>query len=195
MPRLGNTGHRPNDRITRPSRQISLGANMLPDDEFFDQLMRCQASRLEDQRTTFPVLFSSSNRVAREGSTQTSQSLLNSSSGVSLSRSDSNPSRGSQNPDESNKTTPNTTNTSSPRSGSTLPDEDFFSLIMRFQSARIEDQRSSFPCLNRNRTDQQSSPSQPPSSQPASSAATAPNAVNEVGTIVDCNNRKKCSQV
>lgn len=34
---------------------------------------------------------------------------------------------------------------SSNKSGSTVPDEDFFSLIMRFQSGRMDDQRASVP--------------------------------------------------
>ncbi len=41
------------------SRQMSLGANVLPDDDFFEMLMRCQASRLEDQRSLMPATSSS----------------------------------------------------------------------------------------------------------------------------------------
>jgi G-protein signaling modulator 2 len=47
------------NRRIAPSRQMSLGANVLPDDDFFEMLMRCQASRLEDQRSLMPATSSS----------------------------------------------------------------------------------------------------------------------------------------
>ena len=42
------------NRHPHASRQMSLGANVLPDDDFFEMLMRCQSSRLEDQRALIP---------------------------------------------------------------------------------------------------------------------------------------------
>ena len=70
-----------------------------------DQLVRCQDSRLEDQRSPLPV------------------------AAVVDSESDS-------------------PNASAPKNNvSTVPDEDFFSLIMRFQSGRMEDQRATVPRL------------------------------------------------
>lgn len=36
------------------SRQLSLDSNVRPDEDFFEMLMRCQGSRLEDQRSTLP---------------------------------------------------------------------------------------------------------------------------------------------
>lgn len=38
-----------------------------------------------------------------------------------------------------------------PTHGPTVPDEDFFSLIMRLQSGRMEDQRATVPPVGENR--------------------------------------------
>lgn len=66
--------------------------------------MRCQDSRLEDQRSPLPVSTADT---------------------------------------ECEAPVPVTNNP--PKSGATVPDEDFFSLIMRFQSGRMEDQRATVP--------------------------------------------------
>jgi G-protein signaling modulator 2 len=57
MPRMRHINNL--NRRIGPSRQMSLGANVLPDDDFFEMLMRCQASRLEDQRSLMPATSSS----------------------------------------------------------------------------------------------------------------------------------------
>lgn len=93
-------------------RQMSVGAHALPDDDFFDMLMRCQASRLEDQRSQLP-----------ENSGDTC--LLKRSSQCAITSGQNSPPHGA--------------------SRSTVPDDDFFSLIVRFQAGRIDDQRSSLP--------------------------------------------------
>ena len=36
------------------SRQLSLDSNVRPDEDFFEMIMRCQGSRLEDQRSSLP---------------------------------------------------------------------------------------------------------------------------------------------
>ena len=36
------------------SRQLSNDSNVSPEEDFFEMLMRCQGSRLEDQRSTLP---------------------------------------------------------------------------------------------------------------------------------------------
>lgn len=63
-------------------------------------------------------------------------------------------------------------------SAPTVPDDDFFSLIMRFQSGRLEDQRSTMPLeaatkstSHRRTTDEEEPPALPPASTqlPASS--------------------------
>ncbi|RWS26816.1 G-protein-signaling modulator 2-like protein [Leptotrombidium deliense] len=116
------------------TRQMSLGANVLPDDEFFEMLMRCQSSRLEDQRSVLPNVTSANGeppslRKLRRGS-QTSLETRRERIERSVSVESAN-------------------QMLQPR-GSTVPDEDFFSLIMRFQSGRIEDQRSFLPTVNQN---------------------------------------------
>ncbi|XP_046909187.2 G-protein-signaling modulator pins isoform X1 [Dermatophagoides farinae] len=103
----------------RTQRQYSLntiGARNALDDDFFDMLIRCQASRLEDQRSEMP----------------------SSSSGLLLKRPSEK--RTIDRPISVSSTQSNT-----PTFAPTVPDEDFFNLIMRFQSNRIEDQRSALP--------------------------------------------------
>lgn len=80
-----------------------------PDDAFLDMLMRCQGTRLEEQRSELP----------RPNVTQD----------VEQGELPNNNRRGCINA--------NTTN-----AGATVPDEDFFSLIMRVQGGRMEDQRA-----------------------------------------------------
>lgn len=63
-----------NPRRMAPSRQYSLGANVLPDDDFFEMLMRCQASRLEDQRAVVPG--TSSERSSRPSTLERPQSVV-----------------------------------------------------------------------------------------------------------------------
>lgn len=86
-------------------RLADSNRNNIPDDSFLDQLVRCQDSRLEDQRSPLPA------------------PAVDSESDSPLTHND------------------NTTG----KSGATVPDEDFFSLIMRFQSGRMDDQRASIP--------------------------------------------------
>ena len=56
------------NRHTHASRQMSLGANVLPDDDFFEMLMRCQSSRLEDQRALIPSTSNDDSRPERPNS-------------------------------------------------------------------------------------------------------------------------------
>jgi len=66
------------NRRIGPSRQLSLGANVLPDDDFFEMLMRCQASRLEDQRSTMPGTSSSdqSSSISRPSTLERPRSVV-----------------------------------------------------------------------------------------------------------------------
>ena len=109
--------HLPPPRSTFPhSRQMSLDTSAHPDDDFFEMLMRCQSSRLEDQRSSLPVMPEEAENP----------SLLKRSSGAAA--------------------PPARSGTNTPPSGpSTVPDDDFFSLILRVQSGRFEDQRSYLP--------------------------------------------------
>lgn len=80
-----------------------------PDEAFLDMLMRCQGSRLEEQRSELP----------RPNVTQD----------VEQGELPNNNRRGCINANTNN-------------AGATVPDEDFFSLIMRVQGGRMEDQRA-----------------------------------------------------
>lgn len=80
-----------------------------PDEAFLDMLMRCQGTRLEEQRSELP----------RPNVTQD----------VEQGELPNNNRRGCINANTNN-------------AGATVPDEDFFSLIMRVQGGRMEDQRA-----------------------------------------------------
>lgn len=86
-------------------RLTDSNRNSIPDDSFLDQLVRCQNSRLEDQRSPLPTTTVD---VELDSHLET---------------------------EEYNKR----------KVGATVPDEDFFSLIMRFQSGRMDDQRATIP--------------------------------------------------
>ncbi|KAG8193628.1 hypothetical protein JTE90_002886 [Oedothorax gibbosus] len=107
---LNNAAMRHNNNNTIPPEQglhrPSIDASSMPDDEFFEMLMRCQASRIEDQRSSMPDIHTPNPRQM-----------------YAMAH----------------------CNGANPHSAPTVPDEDFFSLIMRLQSGRIEDQRSSLP--------------------------------------------------
>ncbi|ALC45953.1 raps [Drosophila busckii] len=83
--------------------QRSATTTQQPDDAFLDMLMRCQGSRLEEQRSELPRAHVTMDAEAPQPVPAA-------------------PARGR---------------------GTTVPDEDFFSLIMKVQSGRMEDQRAS----------------------------------------------------
>ena len=104
----------------RHDRQMSFSTDILPDEDFFDMLMKCQSSRLEDQRTTLPSFAEAANNNNNEE--VLNQNLINR--------------PGDQRP------------ALNPSNGSTGParnDEEFLNLLMRFQAGRIEEQRSNLP--------------------------------------------------
>lgn len=85
------------------------GSEPAPDDAFLDMLMRCQGSRLEEQRSELPR------------------------TNVTLDMEQGEP---------PNNNRRNCVNNNTNNAGATVPDEDFFSLIMRVQGGRMEDQRA-----------------------------------------------------
>jgi len=95
------------------NRQMSFSTDILPDDDFFDQLMRCQASRLDSQRTALPSFAEAANNNNNEE--VINQNLIN------------NPQRAQAEQQASNQS---------------HNEEEFLSLLMRFQAGRIEEQRS-----------------------------------------------------
>ncbi|GIY25654.1 g-protein-signaling modulator 2 [Caerostris extrusa] len=108
---LNNGAIRNNNNNTIPPEQglhrPSVDASSMPDDEFFEMLMRCQASRIEDQRSSMPDISARPHQMYAMAHC----------------------------------------NGNNTHSAPTVPDEDFFSLIMRLQSGRIEDQRSTLPVM------------------------------------------------
>lgn len=103
------------------SRQLSLGHSKPPDEDFFDMLVKCQSSRLEDQRSSLP-----SDDGGKDGDPGNGDHMLKRTSQCA-------------HPTSGGNTPPTGV------SGATVPDDDFFSLIMRVQSGRIDDQRSQLP--------------------------------------------------
>lgn len=102
----------------RHDRQMSFSTDILPDEDFFEMLMKCQSSRLEDQRTTLPSFAEAANNNNNEE--VLNQNLINR--------------PGEQRPPA---------NSSGGQSGRN--DEEFLNLLMRFQAGRIEEQRSNLP--------------------------------------------------
>ncbi|XP_055850972.1 G-protein-signaling modulator 2 [Episyrphus balteatus] len=89
-------------------------ASSQPDDAFLDMLMRCQGSRIEEQRSELPIAT-----ITMDTETNDQQQHRQRRPGGA--------------------------------SGATVPDEDFFSLIMKVQSGRMEDQRAAISFTPSNR--------------------------------------------
>lgn len=111
-------------RTNLPSTSQHDNRRLSPaNEQFLDQLSKCQDSRLDDQRA---VLIPIHNHPSVN-----SQSSLRPKSATTTS------------------TTTTTTTTDSPlkdvKSSKTLPDDDFFSLLNRLQSRRIDQQRTCLP--------------------------------------------------
>lgn len=84
------------------------GGEPAPDDAFLDMLMRCQGSRLEEQRSELPRTNDTLDMEQGEPPNNNRRNCVN----------------------------------NNMEQGATVPDEDFFSLIMRVQGGRMEDQRA-----------------------------------------------------
>ncbi|XP_004533629.1 G-protein-signaling modulator 2 [Ceratitis capitata] len=104
----GNSGHGQLARSATTTQQ--------PDDDFLDMLVRCQGSRLEEQRSELP----------RANITMDAEAPI-------------------QPEAPSGRTGAGGVGGNSSAGGTTVPDEDFFSLIMKVQSGRMEDQRAAIP--------------------------------------------------
>jgi len=120
--------------LTRSSKQppellqrLSVATNNeehFPDESFFEMLMKCQGSRIEEQRSSFP-----------NGADLHDPPLLHDRNATGSNGNKSNPG-------EQQASVP------LPPHAPTVPDEDFFSLIQRLQAGRLEDQRAEFPTEN-----------------------------------------------
>ncbi|XP_017009583.1 G-protein-signaling modulator 2 [Drosophila takahashii] len=105
-------GHGPLARSATTTQQ--------PDDDFLDMLMRCQGSRLEEQRSELPRPNVTMDVEAEAPPRSAPEAAVGGAARGQTGR------------------------------GATVPDEDFFSLIMKVQSGRMEDQRASIPFRNAN---------------------------------------------
>nr|XP_040234759.2 G-protein-signaling modulator 2 [Anopheles coluzzii] len=138
---------------TTPEDPVELGTP--PDDAFLDMLMRCQGSRIEEQRSELPTPNITLDAEATEGQVVAPASVAS-------------------------------------NSGATVPDEDFFSLIMRLQGGRMEDQRATVP-LNNNLNRSASNPQQQQQQQQQhnhsnSSNGNGNNSQNNTSTAIHNNN-------
>ena len=137
----------------RSSRQMSLDTAAIdPDDDFFEMIMRCQGSRLEDQRSNLPTT-TEEDEASELVAASSSSSLLKRSSQCAV---------------LSGGNTPPTD-----MEGATVPDEDFFSLIMKVQSGRIDDQRSQLPISGKTSGSTSSSMTKCPATSVSESHASA----------------------
>lgn len=91
--------------------------DQFPDESFFEMLMKCQGSRIEEQRSSLPSSSSAANNriIGEEAANVVVEDH------------------------------PPAINQGVPLEAPTVPDEDFFNLIQRLQSGRLEDQRASLP--------------------------------------------------
>ncbi|KAH8361748.1 G-protein-signaling modulator 2 [Drosophila serrata] len=103
-----------------PPLARSATTTQQPDDAFLDMLMRCQGSRLEEQRSELPRPNVTMDAEAEAPQPQAPDAAVGGAARGQTGR------------------------------GATVPDEDFFSLIMKVQSGRMEDQRASIPFRSAN---------------------------------------------
>ncbi|CAF4743303.1 unnamed protein product, partial [Rotaria sp. Silwood1] len=98
-------------------------------EQFFDQLAKCQDSRLDDQRAVLIPIHNHNASNDNSSTRPTSASTITSSSSITTTADIELLSK-----DSSNEST-----------SKTLPDDDFFSLLNRLQSRRIDQQRTCLP--------------------------------------------------
>ena len=106
------------------SVQCNDSQEHFPDESFFEMLMKCQGSRIEEQRTSLP-----------NGADLHDPPLLHArnAAGNNLNKGNS---------------ADQPSSVPLPPHAPTVPDEDFFSLIQRLQGGRLEDQRAVLPTEN-----------------------------------------------
>ncbi|XP_022643957.1 G-protein-signaling modulator 1-like isoform X2 [Varroa jacobsoni] len=127
---VGDNGHLQSN-INNNNSQVVPNRMQLSGEDFFEMLARCQSSRLEEQRSRMPQQAD----TLSLGSADSGAHLAPSNAGQQ------------QNAGNAAGTSSGTTHrTSAP----TVPDEDFFSLILKVQGDRIEDQRTAFKPIQEN---------------------------------------------
>ena len=126
LPGLARSSKQPPELLQR----LSVATNNeehFPDESFFEMLMKCQGSRIEEQRSSLPngseiqdpILLHARNATVNNGSKNNGPNNVEPPPSVPL-----------------------------PPHAPTVPDEDFFSLIQRLQAGRLEDQRAALPTEN-----------------------------------------------
>ncbi|XP_035904882.1 G-protein-signaling modulator 2 [Anopheles stephensi] len=133
---------------TTPKDPVALGTP--PDDAFLDMLMRCQGSRIEEQRSELPTPNITLDAEASDVPV------------VAPAKATSN-------------------------SGATVPDEDFFSLIMRLQGGRMEDQRATVPLNNNPNRSAPAGNQPPPPPPPQHNHSNGSNMAHNGGTAINNN--------
>ena len=122
LPGLTRSSKQPPEILQRLSVATNNEENF-PDESFFEMLMKCQGSRIEEQRSSLP-----------NGGDIHDPLLLH-----TRNTTGDNANKGSADQQAAVPLPPH---------APTVPDEDFFSLIQRFQAGRLEDQRATLPAEN-----------------------------------------------
>jgi len=135
------------------------GDSVMDEEEsFFETLSRFQSKRMDDQRCSLAVLDNKENQMiathphsANGSPSHMKEDLLDLIAGMQSRRMDEQraslprlPGLNNAHPDILRRLSSNT-NESSGEDAATLPDENFFEMLMRCQGTRLEDQRSALP--------------------------------------------------
>ncbi|CAF4363496.1 unnamed protein product, partial [Adineta steineri] len=115
LPTPINQDNNNNNNNVKPNRRLSP-----LNEQFFDQLAKCQDSRLDDQRAVLIPIHNNNNSSSIRPTS--ASSIISTTTLVSPSKTSAHES-----------------------TSKTLPDEDFFSLLNRLQSRRIDQQRTCLP--------------------------------------------------
>lgn len=133
------------------------GDSVMDEEEsFFETLSRFQSKRMDDQRCSLAVLDNKENQMiathphsANESPSHMKEDLLDLIAGMQSRRMDEQraslprlPGLNNAHPDILRRLS---SNTESSEDAATLPDENFFEMLMRCQGTRLEDQRSALP--------------------------------------------------
>ena len=118
LPGLTRSSKQPPEILQRLSVATNNEENF-PDESFFEMLVKCQGSRIEEQRSSLPNGADIHDPLLVHGRNSAEENANKGETSVPL-----------------------------PPHAPTVPDEDFFSLIQRLQAGRLEDQRAVLPTEN-----------------------------------------------
>jgi len=143
--------------IDRPPPFANGDSVMDEEESFFETLSRFQSKRMDDQRCSLAVMDNKENQMigthphsANESPSHMKEDLLDLIAGMQSRRMDEQraslprlPGLNNAHPDILRRLSSNTE--PSGEDAATLPDENFFEMLMRCQGTRLEDQRSALP--------------------------------------------------